>query len=254
MKVLDYRGCWALERVAIEGVEVNACRTQILSKCELSNEETGEKEEFFLAKACIGENMYDKSGNALREGITQIPTCEICRILNVGMMAELKKYADHDNDVVFVGKHAEKRKLFDGRDAYWTDFRLDLKEAEGKPLETKEEICQSTSESIPMVARTTYWDDNHAWKAMLEYPVVYLNWHPTTKEFGLDVGPILYADLRSISNPLISCLEMAYVIYQCFDRAEFAVRVPTKIKEDVTLHFSKVLCMDVKNEFFSLAA
>ena len=51
-------------------------------------------------------------------------------------------------------------------------------------------------------------------------------------------------------------LDLAYVMYNELDSAEFAVRTPTRVSESSeaeTLHYSKVFRMGATNELFSLA-
>ena len=78
MEVLDYRTCFVFSTSAIEGVEQNTCRTQILAQCDLGNDETGVSATFYLGKTCIGEHMY------MEGGIAQIPTSEVCVVFSEG--------------------------------------------------------------------------------------------------------------------------------------------------------------------------
>jgi len=250
MEVLDYGRCFAFDTSAIDGKEKNTCRTQILSKCELGNVQTGEKENYFLGIACIGEHMH------METGMTQIPTSEVCIIFNDKVHKLVKKFAHHDNDVVQIAKNGEKSKLFDGRYAYWTDMHLDLKTVEASLLETNEEILKATLESEVLVGRTTVWDEGRQWQAVLEYPVVYMNVHRPTKSIQIDIGPILFPIFDEKAESPIEQMELAYILYQKPDEAEIVVRAPTEVAEGgklQTLHYSKVIEMDVKNELFRLA-
>ena len=249
MKVLDYGRCFAFDTSAIDGEEKNTCRSQIQSKCELSNEKTGEKEEYFLGTACIGEHMY------MDAGMTQIPTSEVAIIFNDKMHKLVKKFAHHDNDVVQIVKNGAKHKLFDGRYAYCTDMHFHLKMAESRLLETNDEILKATLESDVMVGRTTIRDEGRQWQAVLEYPVVYMNVHQPTKSIQIDIGPILCPNFNKKVESLVEQMELAYILYQKPDKAEIVFRAPTNVAAGETLqtlHYSRLINMVVKNELFSL--
>ena len=51
----------------------------------------------------------------------------------------------------------------------------------------------------------------------------------------------------------IGRLHHAYLLWNTFEEAEFAVKAPTRLEGGgVTQHFSRVLSMPAKNEVFSL--
>ena len=50
MKILDYRNCFTINHTARDGVPKNVCRTQLLAKCTLTNQETVESYDYFLGK------------------------------------------------------------------------------------------------------------------------------------------------------------------------------------------------------------
>ena len=249
--ILDYRNCFALNTAARAGVDCNTCRTQLLARCELTNQETGQTGEFFLGKNCIGEHMY-KNG-----GIVQVPTAEVCLIFCKDDWMLAKKFADHDADLIQVGNDENNPPDFDGQSSYWSDFQLHLPCITARPLPSPDDIITATLAFEPLVGRTTISDTSDRWKAVLEYPVVYMNVHPPIKGFTLDVGPVLFPNFDSASIPLIRRMELAYILYKNLDHAEFAVRVPTQIvpsSPTQTMHYSKVMHMDAQNELFSLSA
>ncbi|MCX6994187.1 MAG: hypothetical protein NT011_13740 [Kiritimatiellaeota bacterium] len=252
MKTHDFRNCYVFSTSGDEsGVLLNTCRSQILSHCEIINQETGEQEEFFLAKECIGEHCYPEGG------IAQIPTAEVCIIFTRGGFKLIKKFADHKTDIIQIKRLGEKAASFTGQQFHLKSLDFHLKLVEGYSLETRDEIIKSTLESDPIVARTTLWDAKKRWRAVIEYPVVYMNVHTQRRKFQIDVGPVLFPDCisKKSSAPFIACMELAYIMYQEFDRAEFAVRAPTSLGEGnglETLHYSKVIHTSAKNELFRL--
>jgi len=251
MNILDFHRCFALNTSARDGVDNNTCRTQLIARCELVNQVTSDTGEFFLGKACIGEHMY-KDGR-----IVQVPTAEVCLIFCKDDWLLVKKFANHDDDVIQVGSADDNPPDFDGKQSCWSDFRFHLNHAVARRLSSVEDIINATLAFETLVGRTTIFDASRQWRAVLEYPVAYMNVHPPIKEFTLDVGPILFPDLDSVAMPLIRRMELAYILYKSLDHAEFAVRVPTKINPGAaiqTLHYAKAVEMDATNELFSLSA
>ncbi len=249
MKILDFRNCFAINTSAIDGVEKNTCRTQLLAKCTLDDNPSGREEEFFLGKECIGEYTYDDAG------IAQEPTSEVCIIFSKGDSSLLKKFVNHEDDIIQAGEMSVPRKTFAGPSAYWTDLQFKLTEAEARPLKTSDEIIESTLEGEPMVGRTELIDQARDRSAVLEYPIVYMNVHPPESRFQVDVGPILFPDFESEEERPVQRLQLAYVMYNQLDRAEFSIRVPTRVKEGqsaVTQHYSKVVKMGAKSALYSL--
>tara|TARA_Y100000588_G_scaffold281769_1_gene298884 strand:- start:719 stop:1474 length:756 start_codon:yes stop_codon:yes gene_type:complete len=236
--VIDYRSSFAVNTSAKDGEEQNTCRTQLLARCALTHASSGRAEQFFLGKECIGEYMYQA------RGIAQVPTSEVCIIFSEGDSSLLKKFANHDNDVVQPGEMTVPRKGFDGSYANWTSLNFILKEAAAQPLQTADEIVAATLNGDPLVGRTTLDDKEGGWRAVLEYPIPYMNVHPPQNLFQVDVGPILYPDFTATTPSLVERLQLAYVMYNRLDVAEFALRVPTQVAEGqtaTTLHYSEVV-------------
>jgi len=81
MDVLDYRSSFVINTSAVDGVDQNTCRTQIMARCVVDNRATGECGDFFLGKECIGETMYSDAG------IAQVPTSEVSIVFSQGKSA-----------------------------------------------------------------------------------------------------------------------------------------------------------------------
>ena len=249
MNILDYRNCFTLNHSARDGVAKNICRTQLLAKCTLSNRQTSETFDYFLGKECIGEHMY------LDIGIGQVPTSEVAVIFNPSETSLQKKFVDHNDDVVQSSPFDAMRKGFDGGYSNATELQFILDEAEGTPLTAPQTISQAMMAGAPMVGRTTLEGGESGWSAALEYPLAYMNVQPDFEVFQVDMGPILYPDFDSTAEMLIDRLRFAYVMYNTFDEAEFAIRVPTKVAEGEsaeTLHYSKVIKVPATNEVFRI--
>ena len=249
MGYLDYRSCFAVNSSARDGIAKNTCRSQILARCSLTNKRSGETCDFFLGKECIGEYMYQE------HGIAQVPTSEVCVIFSTGDSSLLKKFANHDHDVVQAGEMTVPRKGFDGGYAHWTSLRFILKDATVRLLQTTDEIIRATLEGDSLIGRTILGDVDCDWNAVLEYPVAYMNVHPPEGRFQVDVGPIIYPDLAVSAPTAVEHLQLAYVMYNHLDSAEFALRVPTPVVDGqsaTTLHYSQIIRTTVPSSLYSL--
>ena len=245
---LDFTRSFAINTAASDGVERNTCRTQLLARCALPDGDGGERE-YFLGKECIGEYMYQE------RGIAQEPTAEVCIIFSADDSSLLKKFANHERDVVQAGEMTVARKSFDGSDANWTALSFALRRVGVRPLRTVDDIIEATLGGEPMVGRTTIASEDGA--VVLDYPISYVNIHPPDQRFQVDVGPILYPDGASDGAFAVERLQLAYVMYNELDRAEFAIRRPTQVapaSPAETLHYSEVIRRLVRSELFSLGA
>ena len=249
MEMLDYHRCFAINTGARDEEERNTCRTQLLARCEMESNDADQVEEFFLGKECIGEYMYAEGG------IAQVPTSEVCTIFGRKESSLLKRFANHENDVIQAGSVDVRRKGFDGSYSYWTDLRFSLNRSAARHLSTAEEIIDATLEGEVLLGRTTLVDAEGGGRAVLEYPIYYMNVHPPEKRFQVDVGPILYPDFAATVGSAVEHLQLAYVMFNRLDEVEFALRVPTRIAEGQpaeVLHYSQVIKVKAESELFSL--
>jgi hypothetical protein len=248
MELMDFRDSFAIYTSAKDGIESNTCRTQILATCTLIDEGGKNPPVLHLAKECIGEYMYGGK-------IAQVPTSEVAIIFCEGPTALVKKFADHANDVVQIADMGGTRKSFDGSYAAWTDMRIMSRTSEAAPLKSIDDIIAATVDGLTIIARTTISASDDRPAAMLEYPVPYINFHPPIQRFQVDVGPILLPRNPVGDEPPVAQMEFAYIMYNDFESAEFAIRAPTPLGAESavsTLHYSKVVSMKAKNELFCL--
>jgi len=248
MDVIDYRNAYVISSAEIDDKPVNTCRSKIQACCSLTDQHSGECEDYYLCQACIGEHMY------LDGQIAQVPTSEVALIFNRHVSKLMKKFANHRDDVIQIVRQGEKSKMFDGRYSKCGELRFVVPVAAARELETPNQIIDATLDAKPLVARTTLTSPDGRWQAVLEYPVDYMNVHPPTKGFSIDVGPILYPDFTVEANPPISMLQPAYVLYKALDDVEFVVRVSTVLAGGgVTQHYNEVIHRDALCALYSLA-
>jgi hypothetical protein len=88
---------------------------------------------------------------------------------------------------------------------------------------------------------------------VLEYPVKTMNVLREPPRFQVDTGPLILPDFTSTAEHRIERLEMAYVVYNGFDRAEFIRRKPLAIPSTdsrlaTTTDYSLVEIVTARNE------
>lgn len=247
MDLLDFNRSSVINVSARDGEDINTCRTHVLARCVIERHDA--EEEYFLGKECIGEYMYAE------RGIAQVPTSEVCIVFGREESSLLKRFANHDHDVIQTGPVDVPRECFDGSVASWTDIRFVLNRSPARRLATAEEIIGATLNGEVLVGRTTLPDADNGGHAVLEYPIHYMNVHPPELRFQVDVGPVLYPDFTSTAESLVECMQLAYVLFNRLDEAEFALRVPTRVAADQeaeVLHYAHVIKAEARSELFSL--
>lgn len=248
-QMTDYRNTYIINSSAIDGRPCNTCRTQALASCTLIDDTSGTSETYYLGKACIGEHMY------LEGGIAQVPTAEVCITFGKEQYKLQKHFADHRDDVVIIARPDEEAKLFDGRTAVWTELRFEVSQAQATPLNTIEDMIVATERLKPLVARTVIENPGRGVRAVLEYPIPYMNFRPDRRQVQIDVGPVLFAGPAGHVANGIEGTEMAYIMYTDLDRAEFAVRSTAPVGSDgQTLHYSNIIHTDAATTLYSLVS
>ena len=68
-----------------------------------------------------------------------------------------------------------------------------------------------------------------------------------------DTGPVLFPDLSREPEDLIGGFELAFVAYNKSSWAEFVLRVPTPLSEEISVyHYSKRVRVDCVNRMIDL--
>lgn len=189
--------------------------------------------------------------------ITQVPTSEVLVIYSETLddYMLLKKHSDQNDDLSQLSRIGEQVSLQDGGRASRTAVRRTLKDALSQRLNTVNEIVDAVFSDAILVGRTTFWNSDRSWRAVLEYPIGYINCLPRISAFTVDVGPILAPDFDDLrpSSPLAS-LRPAFILYKTLEQVELVYRVATRIGNTgaKTLHYSKVVPCPAECEIFKL--
>ena len=120
---------------------------------------------------------------------------------------------------------------------------------------TGKAVIEATEKRLPMVAQTEISDAESGMRAVVEYPVKTMNYHPKRNRFQVDTGPVMWPDFSVLSEQWIECFCLAYVIYNRFDRADFIVRRQTAVTIDgkevcQVLHYAEIHQQEAKHTIF----
>ena len=71
--------------------------------------------------------------------------------------------------------------------------------------------------------------------------------------FQVDTGPLIIPDFNRVTARPVECFEVAYVVYNRFDEAQFILRKPVPIMQDdvpvrSTTDYSEIKVLPVCNE------
>jgi hypothetical protein len=180
----------------------------------------------------------------LERELFQMPNYEFCGIFSAHDCLLIRTHWASERDNREYGLN---RGRFD-------DVHLDVRTfASEATLGDVAAIVAATLENRPLVARTELRDPAGGRRALLEYPVKTMNVLREPPRFQVDTGPLILPDFGSTAERPIERLEMAYVAYNTFGRAEFIRRAPTGIGAADrplarTTDYSRVETLAARNE------
>jgi hypothetical protein len=194
----------------------NIARIQLDAACTLSDARSGESDTFYLIAPCRAERMY------LDTQLFQMPNYEFSGIFSTRdcLLVRTHWASERDNR-----EYAVNRSRFE-------DVLLDVRTfAAERPLDDAAAIVAATLENRPLVGRTELSDPDGKWRAVLEYPVKTMNVLREPPRFQVDTGPLILPAFGSTAERRIEQFELAYVVYNRFDRAELILRTPVPLPD-----------------------
>lgn len=213
----------------------NNVRILIDAACTLIDDETGQSESYYLIAPCRAENTHAD------DDLIKMPSYEFC-----GIWGEKEKYIIR----TYWVSDRDRYQYVDKADT------LDIRRFQNvRQLTDNDAVFSATMESsAPLISRTTIHDDRNGTTAVLEYPVNTMNVIDVPRvRYQVDTGPLILPDFNTIAARPIENLEIAYVVYNKSDEAQFIVRKPVPIMDDDAPVFSKtdyseIRIMSAKNE------
>ena len=190
----------------------NIARIQLDAACTLVDEKTGRRDQFYLIAPCRAERMY------LDTPLFQLPNYEFCGIWSADEFLIIRTawVSERDNRQYGLGRER------------WRDIHLDIRTfAHSEAVTDDAAIVQATLDNRSLNARTELYDAATGRRALLEYPVKTMNVMLEPPRFQVDTGPLILPDFTATASHLIECFDMAHVVYNALDKAEFILRKPT---------------------------
>jgi hypothetical protein len=220
----------------VEHGEGNIARLQVDAACTLDLP-GGASAVYYLIAPCRAEDMY-RGGQLFK-----LPNYEFAGI-----------FGTHDFRILRFGwssagdshEYGENRVRF-------LDVRLDVRTLAGAtPLDTVEQIVEATLDNVPLVGRTEIVDDHTQRRAILEYPIRTMNVTRSPQRFQVDTGPLIVPDFAATAPHAVEHLDLAFVAFNGFDKAEFIRRRPTPLTEGAgpsqsTTDYSSVSIIPARN-------
>ena len=214
--------------------EANNVRIGLDAACTITDESSGKSETFYLIAPCRGEHTHGDSDLIITPGYEF-----------AGVWAE--------RESLIIRTHWASDR--DNRSYREKDDTLDVRTfANTRQLSSNEEIYKATMESAePLISRTTVRDEKRGLQAVMEYPINTMNVKEDPTRFQVDTGPLIMPDFDRKADRLIEQFEVAYVVYNRFDEAQFTLRKPVSLLGDnepahSTTDYSDIRIMPATNE------
>jgi hypothetical protein len=215
----------------------NTARIQVEARC-LFVDEGRPTQEFLLVASCKAEDTY--SDGAL---FRQPSNYDFCALFGRDDFAILRAQLLRDDRYAEVGKVTER----------FAEVSLDLVYFDSpEELPTNRDIVQATLANRPLVGRTALTRPDGRLGAVLEYPIKTMNANAERELYQVDTGPVAFPDLALPPEERVRGLELAYVAFNRFDRAEFILQRPTPVEKGgevaaLVNHYSDVVTVQATN-------
>lgn len=220
----------------------NAARIAIDARCTIFDASGNLADELYLIAPCRTEWMYRETE------LIQNPSGEYRQIFSEPHALQRS-----------VGKSISEAGPIAHGPALSTDgfnwIRFSIASRPSRKLATDQEVVDATMANAPIIAKTSF--EANGLKAILEYPILTMNYHEERVRFQVDTGPIIFPDLDADAERLIDRCYLAHTIYNTFDYAEFIGKQPTPLVVDGNevasiYHYSFYKNLTVTNELFAV--
>jgi hypothetical protein len=184
-------------------------RLNLVSKCEILNDATGDVTELFMSSPCRSEytiasrNLFQVPGAEFRYAFSRE------RGLHIAL-----RPSDEEED-------AKSYVLAE----HFQEHSIDIRELDGTTeLTTVRDIVQSTLANDMLNARCTYKDAERGLTISIEYPINLINLNVADDEFQVCTGPVILPDLATWDGHEVTRVFQAHAAFTRFDRVEFILR------------------------------
>jgi hypothetical protein len=198
----------------------NIARIQLDAACTLTDPVSGATETFYLIAPCRSERMYGD------DRLFAIPNYEYSGIWSERAVLILRTHWVSDRDYREYGEFGERPQRYRG-------VHLDVRAHRGVvELTEPAEIIAATLDNRPLIGRTELLDEASGLRAVLEYPIKTMNVARHPDRFQVDTGPLIVPSFAAEQTRPIERFDVAHVVYNRLDKAEFILRRPTPIGAD----------------------
>ncbi len=226
---------------------LNNARIPIECQCVVTEKTTNNVHSFVLGASCKTERV------GVERDIWLEPNADFCPIFTQDRYLNLKTYAKVGTtvDLYPPGSGAQSDRQSGRIEDTFDSVRIDVAECDGNPLRSPQEIVEAVLANQSLVARTEL--ENHLYHALIEYAVKTINANERDWIFQTDAGPVLFPDLTSEPDSLLTSLELAYAAFNSPDWIEFIIRESTPVAEDVNVyHYSRPVRCDARNQILQI--
>lgn len=226
---------------------LNNARIPLDCRCEITDKEGGQSQTFVLGVSCKTEIV------GVERDIWIQPNADFIPIVSRTQVMLVKTYERAGMSVPLyppsLGEQPE-RQLNALEDAF-DGLRLEVPQVDGELFEDPAAIVEQVLANRLLNAVTTI--DTERYSALLEYPIKTINANERDAIYQPDTGPVLFPDLSLEPEDLLAGMELAYVAFNTNSWAEFIVRVPTPLTDEISVyHYSKSVRLDSLNQIIAL--
>ncbi len=213
----------------------------------------GEKfREFFLTHPCAAEQMY------VERNLIHKPTAEFHAVFcNEGQFMYIKHFEDSPGfeRMVFTVGDAVKSQY--GKRSKITEMKGYLRHFNHVvEMTSYEEVHDAMVGNKTILGRTRFaaLKSDSEMEVVAEYPVTVMNVRHEHDTWQIDTGPILLPDFSIEHDLEVALFRQAYIVYNRWDYAEYAMRLPVTIEgaRHPVLHYSSPQHLEsgVRNQLF----
>ena len=187
--------------------QVYHVRFNLESRCEISDEKTGNTAELFLGAPCRTEYTI------ARRNLFQIPSGEFRMAFSGTSRVEIAGRPSREKEEL-------KTTALGG---HFQEHRVDIRGfPDHRELRDPHQIIEATLNNEPMNARNTYHKGNFT--VSVEYPINLINLNEADGEFQVCTGPMILPDLDTWNGTDVARVFLAHAAFTDFDFVEFILR------------------------------
>ena len=218
---------------------INNARIQVEARCELSDQNTGATENYYLVASCKGEDTYGAGRLFL------VPSYDFCMIYSSQDFMIIRTHSNAERDNTTVGDNQ----------GHFLDVNFHIAMVKAEELGNNEDIVQATLAPRILNGRTEIADATGRYRALLEFPIKTMNVNDQRHIYQVDTGPILLPDFTSEKERRVERFQLAFVAYSKPEEVYFVIQEPTSITEgspDKVSFYSRVTRAEGKNAVVAL--